>query len=46
MTIAQEALWHNSNSNTSPVQNYVIVNYRRRGQTPNQARPFRIRDED
>ena len=45
MTIAQEALRHCPTNNDSPVQNYVVVNYRKRGQTPEKARPFRIYDE-
>ncbi|CAG8638102.1 1980_t:CDS:2, partial [Gigaspora rosea] len=28
------------------VQNYVVVNYRKLGQTPEQARPFHLYDED
>ncbi|RHZ51134.1 hypothetical protein Glove_482g86 [Diversispora epigaea] len=42
MTIAGECLRHDARNFTSPVQNYVVVNYRRRGQTPEQARPFQI----
>ncbi|CAG8810007.1 19409_t:CDS:2, partial [Gigaspora margarita] len=30
MTIAGECLRHNSRNYTSPVQNYVVVNYRKR----------------
>jgi len=45
-TIAGECLRHSSDNHTSPVQNYVVVNYRRKGQTPEQARPFRLYDDD
>ncbi|CAH1770928.1 9530_t:CDS:2, partial [Entrophospora sp. SA101] len=38
-TIAGECLRHNPDNHTSPVQNYVVVNYRKKGQTPEQARP-------
>ncbi|CAG8608931.1 8756_t:CDS:2, partial [Scutellospora calospora] len=30
-TIARECLRHSSNNHTSPVQNYIVVNYRKRG---------------
>ncbi|CAG8712800.1 9752_t:CDS:1, partial [Scutellospora calospora] len=30
-TIAGECLRHSSDNHTSPVQNYVVVNYRKRG---------------
>ncbi|RIB20002.1 hypothetical protein C2G38_2035585 [Gigaspora rosea] len=43
-TIAGECLRHSSNNHTSPVQNYVVVNYRRRGQKPEEARPFCLYD--
>ncbi|CAG8559170.1 2507_t:CDS:2 [Dentiscutata erythropus] len=46
MTIAGEALRHNPDNNTSPAQNYVIVNYRKKGQTPEQARPFHLYNDD
>ncbi|CAG8793901.1 5160_t:CDS:1, partial [Cetraspora pellucida] len=46
MTIAGEALRHNPDNNTSPAQNYVIVNYRKIGQSTDQARPFRLYDDD
>ncbi|CAG8822753.1 19740_t:CDS:2, partial [Dentiscutata erythropus] len=29
-TIAGEALWHSCDNHTSPVQNYAVVNYRKR----------------
>ncbi|RIB28226.1 hypothetical protein C2G38_2028738 [Gigaspora rosea] len=46
MTIAGECLCHNINNHSSPVQNYVVVNYRKRGQTPEEARPFRLYDDN
>ena len=46
MTIAGEALRHSVDNHTSPVQNYVVVNYRKKGQTPEQARPFRLYDDN
>ncbi|CAG8826376.1 19165_t:CDS:1, partial [Gigaspora rosea] len=46
MTIASQALQHNPDNNTSPAQNYVIVNYRKIGQSPDQARPFRLYDKN
>ncbi|RIB03260.1 hypothetical protein C2G38_2049407 [Gigaspora rosea] len=46
MTIAGEALRHNPDNNTSPAQNYVVVNYRRKNQSPEQARLFQIYDKD
>ncbi|CAJ0847663.1 13053_t:CDS:1 [Entrophospora sp. SA101] len=45
-TIAGECLRHNPDNHTSPVQNYVVVNYRKKGQTPEQARPFHLYDDD
>ncbi|CAH1768433.1 11756_t:CDS:2, partial [Entrophospora sp. SA101] len=45
MTIAGECLHHNPDNHTSPVQNYVIVNYRKIGQSTEQARPFRLYDD-
>ncbi|RHZ82145.1 hypothetical protein Glove_114g101 [Diversispora epigaea] len=45
-TIAGECLRHDSRNHTSPVQNYVVVNYRKIGQSPDQARPFRIYYKD
>jgi len=45
-TIAGEALRHSSDNHVSPVQNYVVVNYRKKGQTPEQARPFYLYDND
>ncbi|CAG8806428.1 16328_t:CDS:1, partial [Racocetra fulgida] len=46
MTIAREALRHSVDNHTSPVQNYVVVNYQKKGQTPEQARPFRLYDDN
>ncbi|RHZ85035.1 hypothetical protein Glove_73g16 [Diversispora epigaea] len=46
MTIAGECLRHSSDNHTSPVQNYVMVNYRRKNQSPEQARPFYLYDEN
>jgi integrase len=46
MTIAGECLRHNPTNFTSPVQNYVIVNYRKRGTPPELARPFQIYDDN
>ncbi|RHZ46481.1 hypothetical protein Glove_620g6 [Diversispora epigaea] len=46
MTITGQCLRHSPNNNTSLAQNYVIVNYRKLGQTPKQARPFRLYDQD
>ena len=40
MTIAGEALRHNPDNNTLPAQNYVVVNYRRKNQSPDQARLY------
>ena len=45
-TIAGEALRHSSDNHVSPVQNYAVVNYRKKGQTPEQARPFCLYDDD
>ncbi|CAG8601673.1 17375_t:CDS:2, partial [Dentiscutata heterogama] len=39
-TIARKCLRHLSDNHTSPVQNYVVVNYCRKGQSPDQARLF------
>ncbi|CAG8664051.1 23118_t:CDS:2 [Dentiscutata erythropus] len=45
-TIAGECLRHSSDNYTSPVQNYVVVNYRKRGVPYKQARRFHIYDQD
>ncbi|CAJ0746205.1 2245_t:CDS:2 [Entrophospora sp. SA101] len=39
MTIAGQCLHHTPTNNVSPVQNYIVVNYRKRGQLPEHARP-------
>ena len=41
MTIAGEALRHSPDNHTSPAQNYVVVNYQRKNQSPEQARPWK-----
>ncbi|RHZ80844.1 hypothetical protein Glove_131g90 [Diversispora epigaea] len=46
MTIAGECLRHSSDNHTFSVQNYVMVNYRRKNQSPEQARPFYLYDEN
>ncbi|PKY56850.1 hypothetical protein RhiirA4_477441 [Rhizophagus irregularis] len=46
MTIASEALRHSPDNNTSPVQNYTIVNYRPRGVPYDQAMPFKVSDKN
>ncbi|RHZ81858.1 hypothetical protein Glove_117g523 [Diversispora epigaea] len=46
MTIAGECLKHDPYNFTSPVQNYIIVNYRKKGQTAEQARPFHLYDDN
>ncbi|CAG8494084.1 5455_t:CDS:2, partial [Scutellospora calospora] len=45
-TIARECLRHSSDNHTSPVQNYVVVNYKKRGVPYEQARRFHIYDQD
>ncbi|CAG8652352.1 20205_t:CDS:2 [Dentiscutata erythropus] len=45
-TIAGECLRHSSDNYTSPVQNYIVVNYRPRRVSADQARLFRIYDKD
>ncbi|CAG8490099.1 3430_t:CDS:2 [Scutellospora calospora] len=45
-TIARECLHYLSNNHTSPVQNYIVVNYRKRGVPYKQARRFHIYDQD
>ncbi|CAJ0827490.1 4701_t:CDS:2 [Entrophospora sp. SA101] len=45
MTIAQQELRHSPRNNESPVRNYIIVKFRRRGEPPEEARLFRIYDE-
>ncbi|CAJ0753986.1 19774_t:CDS:2, partial [Entrophospora sp. SA101] len=46
MTIAGQCLHHTPTNNVSPVQNYIVVNYRKRGQLPEHARPYKIYDEN
>ncbi|RHZ75282.1 hypothetical protein Glove_216g163 [Diversispora epigaea] len=46
MTLAGECLCHNNNSIISPTQNYVVVNYREKNQSSDQAKPFQIYDTD
>ncbi|CAJ0835437.1 7363_t:CDS:1 [Entrophospora sp. SA101] len=45
-TIAGECLRHSSDNHTSLAQNYVVVNYRKRGQKPEEVRPFHLYDDD
>ncbi|CAG8660534.1 6870_t:CDS:2 [Dentiscutata erythropus] len=45
-TIARECLRHLSDNHTFPVQNYIVVNYRKRGIPYKQARRFHIYDQD
>ena len=46
MSIASQALRHSLGNHTSPAKNYTIVNFRRRGQPYDQAKPFWISDEN
>ncbi|CAG8512245.1 2625_t:CDS:2, partial [Scutellospora calospora] len=43
-TIARECLYHSSDNHTSSVQNYIVVNYRKRGILYKQVRRFHIYD--
>ena len=45
-TYASEALRHSPDNHTSPSDRYTIVNFRRRGQPYDQAKPFWISDEN
>ncbi|RIA95204.1 hypothetical protein C1645_817050 [Glomus cerebriforme] len=45
-TYASEAFRHSSDNHTSPSDRYTIVNFRRRGQPYDQAKPFWISDEN
>ena len=45
-SIASQALRHSPDSHTSPSDRYTIVNFRRRGQPYDQAKPFWISDEN
>ncbi|CAG8720412.1 19453_t:CDS:2 [Dentiscutata erythropus] len=44
--ITSQCLRHSPDNYTSSIQNYVIVNYRKKDQSPDQARPFRIYDQE
>ncbi|EXX78212.1 uncharacterized protein OCT59_000431 [Rhizophagus irregularis] len=46
MTIASEALRHCPRNHTSPAKNYTIVNYRPRGVSYDQAKPFKLFDNN
>jgi len=46
MTIASEVLRHSHNNNISPVQKYTIVNFRPQGVPYDQAKPYKIFDEN
>ena len=45
-TYANEALRHSPDNHASPSDRYTIVNFRRRGQPYDQAKPFWISDEN
>ncbi|PKY34342.1 hypothetical protein RhiirB3_453963 [Rhizophagus irregularis] len=45
-TYASEALRHSPDNHASPSDRYTIVNFRRRGQPYDQAKPFWISDEN
>ncbi|PKK60252.1 hypothetical protein RhiirC2_793595 [Rhizophagus irregularis] len=45
-TYASEVLRHSPDNHTSPSDRYTIVNFRRRGQSYDQAKPFWISDEN
>ncbi len=45
-TYASEALRHSPDNHTSPSNRYIIVNFRRRGQPYDQAKPFWISDKN
>ncbi|RGB22535.1 hypothetical protein C1646_775923 [Rhizophagus diaphanus] len=45
-TYTSEALRHSPNNHTSPSDRYTIVNFRRKGQPYDQAKPFWISDEN
>ncbi|GES96522.1 hypothetical protein GLOIN_2v1761875 [Rhizophagus clarus] len=45
-TYASEVLHHSPDNHTSPSDRYTIVNFRRRGQPYDQAKPFWISDEN
>ncbi|PKB99631.1 hypothetical protein RhiirA5_383044 [Rhizophagus irregularis] len=46
MTIAGQALQHSPDNHASPAQNYTIINFRRKGQAYDQAKAFRLFDEN
>jgi hypothetical protein len=46
MTIASQALRHSPDNHASPAQNYTIVNFRKRGQPYDQAKAFKLFDEN
>ncbi len=46
LTIANEALQHNSNNNISSTKKYIIINMRKKGQPYNQAKSFKLFDEN
>jgi len=46
LTIANEAFWHSSNNNMSPTKKYIIINMRKKKQPYNQAKPFKLFDEN
>ncbi len=46
MTIASQALRHSPDNYASPVKNYTIVNFRKRGQPYDQATAFELFDEN
>ncbi|RHZ81635.1 hypothetical protein Glove_117g274 [Diversispora epigaea] len=45
-TIARKCLRYNPDNHTSPVQNYVVVNYRKRGQKPEEVKLFYLYDNN
>ncbi|RGB31395.1 hypothetical protein C1646_764136 [Rhizophagus diaphanus] len=45
ITIASQALRHSPDNYTFPAQNYIIVNFRKRGQPYDQATAFELFDE-
>ncbi|RIB26562.1 hypothetical protein C2G38_2163098 [Gigaspora rosea] len=46
MTIASQALRHSLDNHASPAQNYTIVNFRWRGQPYDQAKAFKLSNEN
>ena len=45
-TYSSKALQHSPDNHASPSDRYTIVNFRRRGQPYDQAKPFWISDEN